>query len=93
MLIRVASTARTFLSAPFLVPVSLPILIVAAVVVVALLALILFALCRRDHVRTGFRLRPWSIAFFLEAEGGTSVNAAKPRRKPAPRTNARASNT
>jgi|ERR1035437_261798 hypothetical protein len=56
--------AVAHLTAPFLGPLSLAILIVAVI----FMALICFALQKKDRVRTGFWLR--SFGFFLEAEGG-----------------------
>jgi len=77
MLIRSASIA-TLVGAPYSVPLSLPILVAAVLVVGALLTLVFMALRSKDNVQAGLQLRPWSITFSLDARNG----AREPPREP-----------
>ena len=50
----------------------------AIFVALGIISVILLALCRKDHVRTGVRLR--SFGFFLEARGNNGgPKSKKPR--------------
>lgn len=69
MLVRAVSTAA-LVGAAFFVPVSLPVLISAAVLLVLVpLSLVLWALRKKDHVQAGLRLGRW-YEFSLDARNG-----------------------
>jgi hypothetical protein len=59
------------LGVPYPISLNLPILALCAVLaVVAFVALVFVALRSKDSVQAGLQLRPWSIAFSLEARNG-----------------------
>jgi hypothetical protein len=77
MLIRAVSTTATLVGAAFLMPVSLPVLISAAVLLVLVpLSLVLWALRKKDHVRAGLRLGRW-YEFSLDAGDDSLKNRRK----------------
>lgn len=82
MLIRAVSTAALVGAASF-VPVSSPVLICAAALLVLVpLSLVLWALRKKDHVQAGLRLGRW-YEFSLNARNGVRELPQGPKRRAA----------